>query len=166
MERGEMMNCRAVRQHVSAHFDGELEPTRDAGVRSHLEQCDDCARYRRELAELAALLDAPPATAAREGFTADVLARVRERQAESAPARLRRSMWRPISRGAVAVAVAAAISLGAGLGWLTAPTAEPTPTPEAQIAQQFGLEAFDELPENSLADAYVQIVWSQGGDVR
>ncbi len=105
-----------------------------------------------------------PPLAAGEDFTAGVLARVRDREAESAPARLRRSLWRPISRGAVAVA--AAIVLGAGLGWLTAPAAEPSPTARPEIAQQFGLGAFDELPESSVAGAYVQVVCPQGGDVR
>ena len=163
-----MMTCRAVREQVSALLDGELSADRADPVRRHLAACPDCAAYRDELAATEELLDAIEQVAPSSDFTANGLARVSEGGREAPLTRLRRAMWRPMPRWAAAVAAASAVAIGSTLGWVTGPGAGPEAraTERSVIARQFGLEAFDDLPADSIGGAYVQVVWPEGGDGR
>ncbi len=161
-----MMTCRAVRQQVSAYLDGELPEARAAHLRAHLAHCTNCATHRDELTAVGGLLDVIPEVSATDGFAAGVLARVREREAESALARLSRAVWRPLPGWAAAAAFAAAITVGSGLAWLAVPVPEQAlrVADRSAISRQFGLEAFEDLPGDSVGGAYVQVAWPQGGD--
>ena len=161
-----MMTCRAVRQQMSAYLDGELPEAHAADLRAHLARCTDCATYRDELTAVGGLLDVISEVSPADGFATGVLARVREREAESALARLGRAVWRPLPGWAVAAAFAAAITVGSGLAWLAVPGPEQAlrVVDRSAISRQFGLEAFEDLPEDSVGGAYVQVAWPQGGD--
>ena len=50
-----MTNCESVRELLSALYDHELEPDREAVVREHLETCPDCAQQLAQFAELSKL---------------------------------------------------------------------------------------------------------------
>ncbi len=161
-----MMTCRVVRQQISAYLDGELPEARAAHMRAHLARCTNCAAHRDELAAVGGLLDAISEVSPGDDFATGVLARVREREAESALARLGRAVWRPLPGWAVAAAFVAAITVGSGLAWLAVPGPEPAlrVADRSAISRQFGLEAFEGLPEDSVGGAYVQVAWPQGGD--
>ncbi|MFP4250423.1 MAG: anti-sigma factor family protein [Armatimonadota bacterium] len=163
-----MATCKAVRQLMSAYIDRELPRPQAAEVRSHLAGCVECAEYHDDLQALDGLLDAAPSAGAHEGFAAEVLARVREREDESALTRLRRAVWRPMSGWAAAAAIALAIALGSGLAWVSAP--DPAPPPRVAdagaVAETFGLDVFRPLAEDTVGGAYVQVAWPQDGEGR
>lgn len=163
-----MTTCRAVREQISAYIDGELPEARAAEVRAHLSRCDECAEYRDDFMALGGLLDVPATVRADKDFSAGVLARVHEREEESALARLRRAVWRPMPGWAAAAAIALAIGLGSGLAWVSGP--DPAPPPRVAdagaISQEFGLDAFKPLAEDSVGGAYVQVAWPQDGEAR
>lgn len=163
-----MITCKAVRQQTSAYIDGELPEARAAEVRAHLSRCDECGEYRDDLVALRGLLDVPATVRADEGFTARVLARVHEREHESALTRLRTAVWRPMPGWAAAAAIALAVALGSGLAWVSAP--DPAPQPQladaGAVAEEFGLDAFLPLSEDSVGGAYVQVAWPQDGGAR
>jgi anti-sigma factor RsiW len=164
----EMTRCRAVRKQISAYVDGELPEARAVEVRAHLSRCDECAEYHDDLLALSGLLDLPATVQADEAFTADVLARVHAREGGSTLTRLRRAVWRPMPGWAAAAAVALAIGLGSGLAWMSGP--DPTPAPQMAdagvVSQEFGLDAFQPLAEDSVGGAYMQVAWPQGGGAR
>lgn len=158
------MNCKDVKKHLSAYLDGELSEQRARQVRRHLADCPECADQRDELSWVNRLLDEVPAVTVEDTFTAEVL----EESTESVLARLRRSLWRPVSRWAVAAALAIAIITGSGLAWHTE-WSDPAPTRVAErtvVTEQFGLEAFDDRRENSVGGAYVEVAWPQEDDGR
>lgn len=161
-----MTTCKKVRDSMSAYVDGELPEARAAEVLAHLSGCGECAQYRDDLMALGGLLDAPARVRAGDDFTADVLSRVRERENESALAHLRRAVWRPMPGWAAAAAIALAVALGSGLAWMSAP--EPAPPPQVAdagaVAEQFGLDAFRPLTEDTAGGAYVQVAWPQDGE--
>lgn len=163
-----MTTCRAVRQQISAHIDGELPEPIAGEVAAHLSRCGECARYRDGLVALGALLDAPAAVRAGDDFTRAVLSRVRERESESTLARARRAVWRPMPGWAAAAAIALAIALGSGLAWVSGPDPEPAPqiADAGVVSQEFGLDAFKPLAEDSVGGAYVQVAWPQDGEAR
>ncbi len=163
-----MTTCERVRRDISAYLDGELPEARAAEVRAHLSRCDECAEYRDDLMALGGLLDVPARVQAEEDFTANVLARVHEPEGESALARLRRAVWRPMPGWAAVAAIALAVALGSGLAWVSAP--DPAPRPRVAdagaISEEFGLDAFRPLSEDSVGGAYVQVAWPQDGGAR
>lgn len=73
------INCAGTIKALSAYQDGELDPRTAGLVRTHLEQCDSCRREWRTLETIYTGLKARPATVAPEGFTARVMARVKEK---------------------------------------------------------------------------------------
>ncbi len=153
---------------MSAYIDGELPEARTVAVRAHLSSCDECAQYHDGLVALGGFLDVPTTVQTGDDFIADVLARVQEREDESALARLRRAVWRPMPGWAAAAAIALAVALGSGLAWVSGP--DPTPAPQMAdagvVSQEFGLDAFKPLTEDTVGGAYVQIAWPQDGEAR
>jgi anti-sigma factor RsiW len=153
---------------MSAYIDGELPMARAVEVRAHFSRCDECAEYHDDLLALRGLLDVPATVRADEGFNASVLNRVHEREHESALARLRRAVWRPMPGWAAAAAIALAVALGSGMAWVSGP--DPAPPPRvadaSDVSQEFGLDAFKPLAEDSVGGAYMQVAWPQDGEAR
>ena len=131
------MECREVRERLSAWLDRELPPEEHDLVAAHLEGCTGC---RRELAQLRALegalgklaVEAPSQVAER------VLARLQERRVP----RGRRSGWQ-------SMALAASLVLGILLGGGMARNFYPQ-TPENGVAEVASLEDFHDFPQGSL----------------
>jgi anti-sigma factor RsiW len=161
-----MATCKAVRELMSAYIDGELPESLATEVRSHLSHCAACAEYRDDLTALGGLLEVPATVRAGDDFTANVLARVREREDESALSRLRRAVWRPMPGWAAAAAIALAVTFGSGLARLTTPSTPPQIADTGAISREFGLDAFEPLSEDSIGGAYVQVAWPQDGEAR
>ena len=163
-----MTTCKAVRQQISAYVDGELPEPQVFEVGAHLSRCGECAAYRDDLMALDGLLDAPARVRAGDDFTANVLSRVRKRENATDLARLASAVWRPMPGWAAAAAIALAVALGSGLAWMSAP--DPVPPPQVAdagaVAEEFGLDAFRPLGEDSIGGAYVQVAWPQDGGAR
>ncbi len=102
------MNCRDVKEELSAYLDGEARDGR--AVAHHLEQCPACAQRHRELRALSLALRALPTPDPHPDFAARVLDHVREA-----------SPIRPFPsrnvRTIVSWAAVAAITVGAALVW-------------------------------------------------
>ncbi len=162
------MTCKEIRTSISAYLDGELSEKEARGVRAHLRDCPECARAREELVALNDLLDEGPGVSVGASFTDSVLAEIQSKSTESVVTRLRRSIWKPVSRWAVAAALAAALLIGSMLAWHASPEIQsPPPVSEQRVVtEQFGLDAFHDLPEGSVGGAYVKVAWPQDGDER
>jgi hypothetical protein len=56
------LRCSDIREHLSAHLDGELDPATEREILSHLETCADCRTYERELSDVKRAVALQPAT--------------------------------------------------------------------------------------------------------
>lgn len=159
-----MDTCDEVRKHLSAYLDGELPDMPAATVKAHLKECKSCATYRDELLSVGQLLDLVAPAPVADDFTTRVVAHVREK--EPARVRLARLLGRPLPRLAVAAVLILAIGLGSGLALMGG--AVPSPAPEdvlqTGVALEFGLEAFEPLPVDTVGGAYMELAWPGGGD--
>jgi len=129
-----VMDCRVVREQLSAWLDGELPEAPGAALRTHLQGCEACRREWRRLAALNAALGnlsapVPP------GLAEKVLRRVR---------RPRRPGWLQ------SVALAACLVLGIALGGTMAKTFYDPGAAGGPGTEEASLEVFHDFPQGSL----------------
>lgn len=126
-----MRNCDEILDLISAELDGELAEEEKAALYAHLEQCENCRRYRDALREMSDALEndlaEPPAALAQ-----NVMERV---SAVSAPAKkpARIRYLRPLRGAALAAVAVLAIWTGARLFAPKGATAS-APTAAADMA--------------------------------
>jgi anti-sigma factor RsiW len=131
------MECRDIRERLSAWLDRELPPEEHELIAAHLEGCTGC---RRELAQLRVLetalgelAAAPPPRVAEQ-----VLARLQAQQGQ----RSRRPWWQSL-------ALAASLVLGVLLGGSVARDFYPL-APANGTAEVAALQDFHDFPQGSL----------------
>ena len=115
------MQCKQVREHLSAYLDRELTAELATAVRHHLASCPECRAMLEELRATADLLGRLPAQQAPEGLADDVMRQVEQRmlapQAAGETPMQERTLAvhraRPWPR---VLAVAACVALAAGIG--------------------------------------------------
>ena len=91
--------CLETREAISAELDGEASELEAAAARRHREQCDDCERFAKAIAETTAAVRAAPALAA-----------------PSRPLRVSRRVGRRVTMVAgLAAAMVVSAALGAGV---------------------------------------------------
>jgi len=112
------MNCRKIKDLLSAYIDGQLNGAERRRVEQHLASCDDCSEELAMLRAAVAMVADLPEQELPDGFRAGLRARLATAQAastaraaeERAPVsygwfdRTRRAMRRPVWRGAMATA--------------------------------------------------------------
>lgn len=132
---------------LSACLDGEIRPEDRAAIEAHLVSCKDCRRRLKELSGIKNLFRISGGYAAPLGFSARVLAAVREER----PAR---AGWgRRLVLAAEGFAVAAVALAGIMTGSLALKTAPPAAG--TAMASRFSLDMFEAAPAGSVAAAYL-----------
>lgn len=139
-----MKNCEYYEELIGAALDGEITAEEEAELRAHLEGCEACRSFYEAMQAIAgtddALGDVP------EGFTANVMARVREAaapDAASAPEekaqKKKASITRLVMRcGALAAAAAVAIWAGATFAGTFAAKSADSAAPEIAMYSAAG----------------------------
>ena len=126
------MKCSHVQIRLQLFLDGELTDKESLEVRSHLEECDSCARLKRDFELLTRLAQTEPTAEAPEDF--DRLLQLRMDKGES---RKRRLSWlpTPVAWSAAALVVAAlfAVSGFVGIRYVQTTNTAPLPASAAHV---------------------------------
>ena len=128
------MECREVRQQLSAWLDDELDAATEAALATHVAGCEACRREWRQLTALESALGSLAAPVP-PGLADRVLAQVRPPQ--------RRQGWQ-------SVALAACLVLGIALGGSVARTFYGPAGASHTEAEVASLEVFQDYPQGSL----------------
>lgn len=78
-----MLTCSEVLERISAYLDGETEPALSDGISRHLAECSACRTEAERLSEVDLALRELPRYEVSRGFTAALVAAVREPAAPS-----------------------------------------------------------------------------------
>ncbi len=137
------MNCKSVRDLMSAYYDQELTPDVEAAVREHLEECPDCTQQLAEFAELSRLAAdmRPPQVPA--GMWSSINASLNAQNQGDVPIDVPR---RRISRIAIAATLLVAASTALVVYWNRHHADE-----HHEMAEVFGqyLDRFQQRPEGA-----------------
>ncbi|MEA3366900.1 MAG: zf-HC2 domain-containing protein, partial [Planctomycetota bacterium] len=156
------MQCKQVREHLSAYLDRELTAELATAVRHHLASCPECRAMLEELRATADLLGRLPAQQAPEGLADDVMREVERRMlapqaAGEAPMQERTLAVRRARPWPRVLAVAACVALAAGIGLVAFFGAHPFEQPAAPgpetLARHEALDAAGRLKLGSEAEA-------------
>jgi len=153
------MECKDVKERLSAWLDGELDDAAAAAVAGHVEACPSCREDARRLEAAWALLDRVAVPEPPKGLEERIVG------AAAAGARERFS-WRGLARWPVSALAAAAVVAGLLGGYLLADAysglqaGEPRPQEAVEIDEEEAA-AFDELPPGSVGWALADLVEEQ-----
>lgn len=169
------MRCRTTQRRLEAYLGGELSEQERARLEQHLASCAACGRaleHGRRLHETLGQKAAPPLP---EGFHARLMARAREHVEKRSWSKrmLRPFGWTPAMpvglRMAAAAAVIAALGIGALIGrdmWRadSSRKAQSAQAAEVDPVDLYRTDYLAAAPEGSMADAYVGLVSTGGGE--
>ena len=164
------MRCRTVQKRLNAFLDGLVQPSELAAMEVHLQGCPECQAALARLRRLSSLLESIPAAPVPDGFSARLMERAHQRQAE--PRKSRILTWRPVlfwreMPAATRVAAAAMLVLAIGMGALMARDLSRGPKPARIAAVEmndvYALDYLSEAPGGSLADAYLTLASAANG---
>ena len=168
------MRCRTVQERLNAFLDGLLQPSERAAMEVHLQGCPECQASLARLQRLSSLLESMPVPPVPDGFSARLMERAHERQAE--PRKSRILSWRPVlfwrgmpatMRVAAAAMLVLAIGLGALMGRdLSSGAPKPPSLAAADPNAVYGFDYLSEAPGGSLADAYLTLASAANGGGR
>lgn len=127
------MDCRDIRETISACVDGEASPEEAASVREHLASCDRCRVLERQMRAVGAGVRQVRRRVP-DRFREEVFARL---ESEGALPKRKKVFPAPWRWAAVPLAAAA----GLGLFLLTSREAVRTPVPQASVASRVGTTA-------------------------
>jgi len=156
------MQCKQVREHLSAYLDRELTAELATAVRHHLASCPECRAMLEELRATADLLGRLPAQQAPDGLADDVMGEVERRMlapqaAGEAPMQERTLAVHRARHWPRVLAVAACVALAAGIGLLAFFGEHPFEPPAASgpetLARHEALDAPDRLKLGIEAEA-------------
>jgi anti-sigma factor RsiW len=154
------MKCNDVQQRIKAYLDGELSDWEAETISSHIKSCASCSKEAELLSRTWELLLALPEPRAVPDLVPATLSRI---LAESDKSFLQKLAQRliPIPVPAVAtIALVLGIFIGARLGTLISTGyAEPS-----EAEDPLYLEIFQELPPQSIGDAYIQVNYGKGDE--
>ena len=142
------MRCSETKNNLSPYLDGELKGDEKALFEEHVRQCPSCARLLEQACSLGDLFQRLERFQSPPGFSSQVMDRITGQ-------RERLFALRPfLVRFAETCVVVLAITLGVMSGSVLVHTMAPHQKETAVVAG-LPLEAFDALPNNSLARTYL-----------
>lgn len=155
--------CLWVRSVLVAYLDGELKPSTAEAVRRHLETCEVCRAYARQLRQTWRLLDDVPSAPVRDSFTERMMARIVEEKDLSAFVASLQPRIRRRRAAASVLGMAAGLVLGfAVYGW-TGLLEKPASPVEYEVSQHVSfLEGVDLLDEIAVIQAIDRL--NEGAD--
>jgi len=152
------MKCNDVQQRIKAYLDGELTARDAETIGSHIKSCASCAKEAALLSRTWEMLLELPRPETVPDLVPATLSRIREESADSFLQRLTRRLL-PVPVSAVAtIALVIGLFIGARLGILI--YAGYTETREAE--DPLYLEVFQDLPPQSVGDAYIKVNYEKG----
>lgn len=153
------MQCPEAQNRLSAYLDRELDPGLSRELALHLDDCPACRNQLESLSSLTAMLAADVIPEPPAALAGRILAASRRPHAAS-PVIL---WWSELSRAMRAAAVIM-LMVGTTAGTLLGLSVTRTPLPvtvataeETDPIAQLGLDYFSEMPEGSLAAAYLSL---------
>ena len=157
------MNCKKIRNRLSAYQDGELDEAMRAVVSEHLQQCQQCRLEYEMLIKAYQMLEADIPSIRDEQFLLRLKARLyREKAEKKAPAVPKR--W--IERLLVPSTAIVGLLVGAILGLHLVKTFDVSKTDIAKISAQYSHEeVLTDIPIGSITFAYNNALMSNGNQL-
>ena len=169
------MRCRRAEDRLDAYLAGELSPPVRGRIEAHLASCENCRGRLDRLAAMAEAFKSAVAPPVPDGFAQRVMLAARSRRPARAlplqaawpsPVAAWRAMAVPMRAAAAAVLVAG-LGLGVLMGRQTSALGRTPATPStaaAEAADAYHLDAFEEAPGGSLAQACLAVAGGFNGE--
>ncbi len=140
------MECEEFRERLHAFVDGECSSRLETRMAEHLQSCDDCRRHVTATRDLVGLLEGVETPPVPEGFSREVLRKVKTNRSGTS---------RRVPRRLAAAVVA--IGLAVGILGVTLPAYQGGETPVVDTASyvEDTLSAFSVAPAGSLAAGFL-----------
>jgi anti-sigma factor RsiW len=159
------MDCKQVRNKLTAYLDGELAPLLSRGIHDHLEGCPACRREVERLEAVWGLLDGARVPSPPDGLPEAIMKGIVSGEAGpvTRAGRARILPW------PMAVAAAAAAAAGIVIGFLIGsalPGAPRATAAQAEPAAEVGFEEglLSELPPDSVGWTLVELIDGENGN--
>jgi anti-sigma factor RsiW len=152
------MKCNDAQQRIKAYLDGELTAREAEAISAHIKSCASCSKEAALLSRTWEILLELTGTKTVPDLVPATLSRILEEPDKSFLQKLTRWLI-PIPVPAVAtIALVLGLFIGARLGTLISTGYEEPPEAEDPLY----LEIFQELPPQSIGDAYIQVNYEKG----
>jgi anti-sigma factor RsiW len=168
------MDCKDIREKLSAYMDGELDAALMKAVTDHVEACEACRDEVRRMEAAWDLLESVPVPEPSLGLKGRILQKAAGRAAPGARAFVLRSLRRWPMSLAAAAAIFFGVVFGGLLGRVYVSEPQSAAAPQAVVAEttagaaENGGDVFSELPEGTvgwyLADLLVVEETSKGDE--
>jgi len=154
------MKCNDVQQRIKAYLDNELTGRDAEAISSHIKSCSSCSQAAALLSRTWDILLELPGPETVPDLVPATLSRIPEEAAASFLQSLSR-LFLPVPAPAfAAIAIVLGLFIGARLGTsISTRYSEPGATEDPLY-----LEIFQELPPESIGDAYIQVNYSKGDE--
>ena len=147
------MKCNDVKQRIKAFLDNELTGQDTEAVSSHIKSCPSCSKEAALLSKTWEILLDLPGTETVPDLVPATLSRIQEESAASFLQRLTNLLLPVPAPAFAAIALFLGLFMGARLGELISARYENIASAEDPLY----LELFQELPPESIGDAYIQV---------
>ena len=148
------MRCRKAQKWLSAGFDGELDQARGRPVEEHVAGCARCQRFAGNLPRCSQAMNLTTLRQLSAGFTAAVMARLPEGQAE----RFWFTNWLEALRPAPATAAGVALCCGVLLALSMNGEQRSAAGDAREPVDALYAESFDALSGDSVAARYLAMI--------
>jgi predicted anti-sigma-YlaC factor YlaD len=155
------MNCREVKQKLSAYQDKELPELQMKEIENHLKNCSVCSRALQEMNDVWEILSHIETIESAPFFWTRLSQRIKEKSTKQSNwkfvfAATQKFTVPIVTTFVLIIALTIGIYLGADIYHHSAlPTAGST---EQELDQIFSLSSFDDFPTESVADIYVSLL--------
>lgn len=146
------MKCKRVREMISEHVDGRLDPDEEVGFDLHIRSCAACRKVLEENLAVHELFSSAERFSAPHGFATRVMANVREQEQSRSTVS---PAFRPFFLRAVEVAFALIVLFIGLISGSALVSERPVLQREASIHQSFSLDVFEATPPDSIAGVYM-----------
>jgi anti-sigma factor RsiW len=154
------MKCNDVQQRLKAYLDNELTGRDVEAISSHIKSCPSCSKEAALLSRTWEMLLELPGTETVPDLVPATLSRIQEESDATLLQRFSRLLLPAPTPAFAAIALILGLFIGARLGTLISTgNAEPGTSEDPLY-----LEIFQELPPESIGDAYIQVNYGKGDE--
>jgi len=154
------MKCNDVQQQIKAYLDEELTGRDTEAISSHIKSCSSCSKEAALLSRTWEMLLELPGPETVPDLVPATLFRIQKESDASLLQRFSRLLLPVPAPAFAAIALVLGLFIGTRLGTLISTgNAQPAATEDPLY-----LEIFQELPPDSIGDAYIQINYGKGDE--
>jgi anti-sigma factor RsiW len=153
------MDCSKVKVRMKAYLDRELPDTEAQALQVHIQNCPLCATEAERISKVWNMLGALPEQQTVPDLIPGTLARIRAQQKEPVWDKITRWLSPVTGPAIAATALAVGIYIGTGIGFSLSQSYITPATSEDPLY----LEVFNDVPPQSIGDAYLSIDESKEG---